>query len=142
MEQGGHVFYSVWLRVKRGRGEHRSDFWGRRDPKKLRGRPTYPTRASTTKASPCLRPRHRASPRSRQSRKRRCRPHRPRSRCPTPMRPRPGSRPRPRHLLPRLPEIRIPAAAMDASFSTLSYSHHCPNFLSALDLPSGEGSAL
>jgi hypothetical protein len=38
MEWGGHVFYSVWLRVKRGRGEHRSDFWGRRDPKKLRGR--------------------------------------------------------------------------------------------------------
>jgi hypothetical protein len=31
---------------------------------------------------------------------------------------------------------------MDASFSTLSYSHHYPNFLSALDLPSGEGSVL
>jgi hypothetical protein len=42
-------------------------------------------------------------------------------------------------------EIRIlsaaTASAMDASF-TLSYSHHCPNLLSALDLPSGEGSAL
>jgi hypothetical protein len=47
--------------------------------------------------------------------------------------------------LERPPEIRIlsaaTAAAMDASF-TLSYSHHCPNLLSALDLPSGEGSAL
>jgi hypothetical protein len=38
MEWGGHVFYSVWLRVKRGRDEHRSDFWGQRDPKKSRGR--------------------------------------------------------------------------------------------------------
>jgi hypothetical protein len=38
MEWGGHTFYSVWLRVNRGRGKHLSDFWGRRDPKKSRGR--------------------------------------------------------------------------------------------------------
>uniref|UniRef100_A0A804UFZ3 RING-type E3 ubiquitin transferase n=1 Tax=Zea mays TaxID=4577 RepID=A0A804UFZ3_MAIZE len=41
--------------------------------------------------------------------------------------------------------IRIPAsavAAADTSLSTLSYSHHCPNLPSALDLPGGEVSAL
>jgi hypothetical protein len=38
MEWGGHVFYSIWLRVNRGRGEHRSDFWGGVIPKKSRGR--------------------------------------------------------------------------------------------------------
>jgi hypothetical protein len=52
--QGGmkwccHNFYSVWMRVKRVRHEHRSDFWGRRNLKKSRGRchpPTYPTLTS------------------------------------------------------------------------------------------------
>jgi hypothetical protein len=34
------------------------------------------------------------------------------------------------------------AAAADTSLSTLSYSHHCPNLPSALDLPGGEVSAL
>jgi hypothetical protein len=44
MEWGTHVFYSVWLRVKQGRGEHRSDFWEWRDPKNWGdgGTPTHP----------------------------------------------------------------------------------------------------